>query len=267
MKHYVYKYVSHNKVVYVGLTNDITRRILEHSSGVGIEEKFIPYLNDCKIYYHECANEVEMRALESLLINIYKPILNDIDIQDGNSTVELFIEWILYEKVVGEDDDEMRTLISIYEKNIKSNKTRIKSHLQTKAKLINKIERLRPFYEYLDKHKKDIEQMYDSYFGLSAEIVPYEQEIYIGNILVKHWYENTENQGEICWVKFSDLFLKAFFAISSKSGWINDTLKVIGINRCKEIEAMIDNLHRKNAELQTQKETLYQKLSVCRLTE
>ena len=73
MSYFVYKYVYNNKIIYIGLTDDMKRRVYEHASGVGIESKFLPYLDNVEIYYHQCGNETEMRALESLLINHFKP--------------------------------------------------------------------------------------------------------------------------------------------------------------------------------------------------
>jgi hypothetical protein len=60
MSYFVYKYVCDGDVIYVGKTDDIHRRVVEHASGQGLEEKFVPYLGRCDIYFHECGNEVEM---------------------------------------------------------------------------------------------------------------------------------------------------------------------------------------------------------------
>ena len=44
MNHFVYKYVYNGAVIYVGLTDNIIRRVAEHASGQGLEAKFLPYL-------------------------------------------------------------------------------------------------------------------------------------------------------------------------------------------------------------------------------
>ena len=102
--YYVYKYVVDNEIVYIGLTNDLRRRINEHASGIGLESKFIPYLDKSVIYYHKCGNETEMTALESLLINQHKPVLNIIDVEDGESTITTNIDWQLYNENDFTDD-------------------------------------------------------------------------------------------------------------------------------------------------------------------
>lgn len=69
----VYKYVYNDEIIYVGKSDtDISLRIHAHT----FEEKFLPYLSDCKIYYALCKNPAHTTILETYLINKYKPILN-----------------------------------------------------------------------------------------------------------------------------------------------------------------------------------------------
>lgn len=58
MKYYVYILSNDfNSVVYVGVTNDITRRLAEHKSGV--IEGFTKKYNVHKLVYCECHNDVK----------------------------------------------------------------------------------------------------------------------------------------------------------------------------------------------------------------
>lgn len=79
-KFYVYKYVYNDEIIYIGKTNNMKRRVYQHSK----EEKFKPYLSS-EIYYIELSNKAEIKALETLLINEYKPILNVQDKYQSNS--------------------------------------------------------------------------------------------------------------------------------------------------------------------------------------
>ena len=74
---YLYKYVlkNTNEPIYIGLTIHLEQRIKQHSK----EPQFQSFLKKTKIHFCECANEREMKCLEMLLINYYKPILNIVD--------------------------------------------------------------------------------------------------------------------------------------------------------------------------------------------
>lgn len=72
MQYFIYKYVQNNNIIYIGKTNNLKRRFYEHSQ----ESKF-KILNNYKIYYFECNNEIEMNSFEYFLIIKYHPPLND----------------------------------------------------------------------------------------------------------------------------------------------------------------------------------------------
>ena len=92
-KYYIYKYVQGNKIIYIGKTNDLKRRLREHSK----ENKF-QNLKNFKIYYFECNNELEMNSFEYFLIIKYHPQLNQ-TFKNIKSTVLLKEpKWFLYEK-------------------------------------------------------------------------------------------------------------------------------------------------------------------------
>ena len=74
--YFIYKYVYRGEIIYIGKTKrDLSERIYEHS----VELKFLPYLNESKIYYFELPTHVEMDIYEKYLINVYMPKLNVVD--------------------------------------------------------------------------------------------------------------------------------------------------------------------------------------------
>lgn len=95
----VYRYLSEadNQILYVGKTNaSLKQRIDAHKK----EEKFIPYLDSCKIEFIYLSNSVETDIIEKYLINQWKPILNEKDNLVGLSP-SLFIsipEWKSYKE-------------------------------------------------------------------------------------------------------------------------------------------------------------------------
>ena len=100
-RYWVYKYVSSGAPIYIGITINIVRRIREHRNGKGLDSKFIPYLEKCEIYVHECSTETEMRALEALLIEYYKPVLNEQGKTEAPSSLLLtddLVKWIAYKE-------------------------------------------------------------------------------------------------------------------------------------------------------------------------
>ena len=65
-KHYVYILSSKAKVLYIGMTNDISRRVYEHKNKMNIG--FTARYNvDSLVYYEEVANEVAASKREKQL--------------------------------------------------------------------------------------------------------------------------------------------------------------------------------------------------------
>ena len=69
--YYIYKYVENDKIIYIGKTVNLRRRIQEHSK----EEKFKKH-SDALVYYFKCASEADMTIYEIYYIYKYKPELN-----------------------------------------------------------------------------------------------------------------------------------------------------------------------------------------------
>lgn len=95
MSTYVYKYVHPDYPwLYVGKADtSFEDRVYRHSK----EEKFIPFLDEVKIYYIELENKAQSRMVELYLIDKYKPYLNVMDKYKGVSLFQLNLpEWKCY---------------------------------------------------------------------------------------------------------------------------------------------------------------------------
>lgn len=92
----MYVYILTNPtrtVLYIGVTNDLTRRIFEHSEGRGNVEKFTgKYQADLLIYFEICADAPQAiarekqlkgwtRAKKTALINGFNPDWKEIDLE------------------------------------------------------------------------------------------------------------------------------------------------------------------------------------------
>lgn len=91
----IYRYVYNDQTIYVGKTKrKLSIRIYEHSK----EDKFLPYLDECKIEYFDAGNRQSMDIYEKYLINEMSPILNVADKENAYFNFALpYIEWIPYE--------------------------------------------------------------------------------------------------------------------------------------------------------------------------
>jgi putative endonuclease len=91
---YVYILTNPTKtVLYTGVTNDLTRRLFEHSEGRGNIEKFTgKYQADLLIYFEICADAPQAiarekqlkgwtRAKKEALINGFNPDWKEIDLE------------------------------------------------------------------------------------------------------------------------------------------------------------------------------------------
>ena len=94
----IYRYVYNNETIYVGKTKrNLKLRISEHS----IEDKFLPYLDECKIEFFDAGNRQSMDIYEKYLINEMSPILNVVDKENANFIFTLpYMEWKPYEMYV-----------------------------------------------------------------------------------------------------------------------------------------------------------------------
>jgi putative endonuclease len=92
----MYVYILTNPtrtVLYIGVTNDLTRRLFEHSEGRGNVEKFTgKYQADLLIYFEICADAPQAiarekqlkgwtRAKKEVLINGFNPDWKEIDLE------------------------------------------------------------------------------------------------------------------------------------------------------------------------------------------
>ena len=260
MKYFVYKYVCDGEVIYIGKTDDIHRRIVEHASGQGLEEKFVPYLGRSDIYFHECSNEVEMSALERLLINQYKPKLNVVDIQDGYSTVVLEIEWLYYIALPDGSRDVLEREMMLCQRNILSNETRIRTYHTEQEELTRKMQSLLPFYKYLHVHANEFALNPYGYFPVEHKILPTEQHVQIGCFVVPNWQDDIVADGDVMMVQWSGELLQKLFMVVHRDNWIQETMDEIGENRRQLILKKVANLRRRNSELAAKKEALRRKL-------
>lgn len=92
---YRYTLVETGEVVYIGKTDaSLKARIDAHER----EEKFQPYRGAWAIDFVRLANRVETDVVERYLINFYKPVINEKDVQEGVPTVTISIPaWERYE--------------------------------------------------------------------------------------------------------------------------------------------------------------------------
>ena len=103
-EYYVYKWVVNNNIVYIGQTTRPEVRFLQEKR----QDKFAPYL-DADIFMTKLANKCEMDALEKLLINKYKPILNVKDKYEESSGLSInedSLVWESYNKIEKEEADK-----------------------------------------------------------------------------------------------------------------------------------------------------------------
>lgn len=254
MSCFVYKYVYNNKIIYIGLTDDMKRRVYEHASGVGIESKFLPYLDNVEIYYHQCGNETEMRALESLLINHFKPVLNVVDIHRGESTIAIDIDWVLYDEKSFTDtyDDEIMKIRRV----IKSNETRIANYRTEQIGLDSSMLQLRPFYQILADNMEALIRNPYLEILMPRSLVPKTDDVFICQRIISPWYDEQNMNGDFCSVQFSGMLLRELFAVGHMPDWIDKTMSAIGRDKYDEIEERIANLKRKNEEYLNRIQTL-----------
>ena len=97
---YVYRYIHPNYPwLYVGRTDDLTRRIDEHDKGLfdNIDEEYKNLLLESFVVYTEINNKAQAIVLENYLIDVYKPTLNKFNKYYGERVFDIYeINWKKY---------------------------------------------------------------------------------------------------------------------------------------------------------------------------
>lgn len=97
---YVYRYIHPNYPwLYVGRTNDLSRRIDEHDNGMfdNIDRQYDHLLLESFVVYTKLDNKAQSIALESYLIDVYKPTLNQTNKYYGETIFNIYeIKWKKY---------------------------------------------------------------------------------------------------------------------------------------------------------------------------
>ena len=100
---YVYRYIHPNYPwLYVGRTDDLIRRIDEHDnqSSDNIDAEYRDLLLQSFVLYTEVENKAQAIALESYLIDVYKPTLNKSNKYYGESIFDVYdINWKKYIRI------------------------------------------------------------------------------------------------------------------------------------------------------------------------
>lgn len=98
MKSYVYKFEdSRGKVLYIGKTNDIDRRMKEHFGGKG-HIKGNCYKDTARVYYMQLNSDGDALLVEQYMIGKYNPVYNKLGKSKERVSISLSLEekWLLY---------------------------------------------------------------------------------------------------------------------------------------------------------------------------
>lgn len=105
--YFVYKYLHHNKIIYIGKTSNLYIRHMQHKNST------IKNLENYTLHYLEFKNEHTASYVESYLIALHKPVLNskyiesnlheELDIKFKQSFKELTEETIKSIKIANQD--------------------------------------------------------------------------------------------------------------------------------------------------------------------
>lgn len=105
-KHYIYKYVFDNEIIYIGKTSgDLSKRLSDHGKlNDNIEEQYWDMINQSEIYFIELDSGIICDIAETLLINQYKPRCNKAKIIDNFDKYHIIFDekqykWCLYNKI------------------------------------------------------------------------------------------------------------------------------------------------------------------------
>lgn len=111
---FIYKFIdSDNKVIYIGKTKDLKRRLRQHKR----EKEWFNEVN--KIYFAECLNETDLNIYEVYFINKYTPIYNKKENYQVSFTTKMKeLQFRLYTDDYGElesvSDSDLGKLFRLY---------------------------------------------------------------------------------------------------------------------------------------------------------
>lgn len=156
MPHFVYKYVLNEEIIYIGKTDDeLSKRLNCHGKkGDNIPEEYWDEINESDIYFARCDNSVMCDAVETALINKYKPKCNRAKTR-GLQGAYSFIEPLWFYYKVATDKKVSQSI-----KEAKAELARIERQIETREQFIE--EKENTFYDKLKKsceechYRKDI---------------------------------------------------------------------------------------------------------------
>lgn len=147
----VYKYVHDGNIIYIGKSENIVQRINQHAKCKDLDMKFGPYIDKVKVYVHECANKTEMDALEILLINKYKPVLN-ISFKTNDEVSfridDSFLDWKEY--IESDYQEYANTYLKLKKNGFKP--IRLKSSPFTTAELVEMKDKITSFLDIIKRY-------------------------------------------------------------------------------------------------------------------
>jgi hypothetical protein len=201
-----------------------------------------------------------MCAVEFLLINQHKPILNEQDMLSQDCTVNLHMKWD-YLSPFGElDVDALEHELAMTHRNILSNQTRIAAY-QQEAKALEELMRdIRPFYEYLNANIQNLANNPGGLFEIPDGMILPGAGVYIGESYIDHWCDERVAKDSKTFIEFSGELLLALFAATKYDDWIAKTIYEVGEKQCRLILEKATNLERRNEALNAKMDVLQKHL-------
>lgn len=169
---YVYKYVLHGEIIYIGKSNtELGNRFYQHGRcGDNIDAKYRDEINQSDIYYMEFEDGYVTDMVETILINRYKPKCNKAKIISDTIPV-IFNEWQHCWKVFRILHQEQKECVSqeIYNDLLEKYETLQKENDYLKSRLsiideytkaVSKIQSLAHDFDMYKKRKQYKSQSY-----------------------------------------------------------------------------------------------------------
>lgn len=181
---YIYKYVLNNDIVYIGQTQDLHRRIQNHSKEIGLGDN-----NKIEIYYSQVPNKISMDIYEYLLIKKYKPKYN----KQYNNDIEVLCSL----------DKEPTWILYIEPKNLNKEKS-IKEKLtkeEIKIRQMAGIAKAKQEGKYKGGHPKpkpdNWKELYQKYLDRKYTKVALAKKLNISRPTLDRWIKELENNKEL----------------------------------------------------------------------